>query len=68
MDFDDAEDDSVEIANISTIDLELVKNPSGWVNDPIINKSQQILKEKFTLDSGMQKTLLAPESNDDLGT
>jgi len=29
MDFDDAEDDSVEIANISTIDLELVKNPSG---------------------------------------
>ncbi len=56
MDFDDAEDDSVEIANISTIDLELVKNPSGWLNDPIINKSQQILKEQFALNSAEHTT------------
>ncbi len=68
MTIDDAEADNVEIANISTIDLELVKNPSGWLNDPIINKCQQMLKEQFALDSGMQNTLLAPYFNHDLGT
>ncbi|KAH3805793.1 hypothetical protein DPMN_134101 [Dreissena polymorpha] len=68
MTIDDAEDDNVEIANISTIDLELVKNPPGWLNDPIINKCQQMLKEQFALDSGMQNTLLAPYFNHDLGT
>ena len=47
------------------IHLELVKNPSGWLNDPIINKSQQLINEQFALDSGMQKTLHAPELNYD---